>query len=464
MSVLRRSGAPNPDAKRSAPSGRRALLPSTMVAGFFAAAIALGTLLLMLPFAYNGGVTSRAAWDDALFTATSAVTVTGLSVVDTGTHWTAFGQVIILLLIQLGGLGMATSGTILLLLVSRRLRLTTRLIAQAETPGVSLGDFRRVLRFALKFTIAVEVSLTVLLTLTFALRYGMSWSSAAWNGFFNTVSAFNNAGFSLFPNSLIDFRDDPIVLGIIMLAIIAGGLGVPVYLDIRHQLLKPRRWSLHSKLTVSTTILLIALGTVCIAWFEWTNPGTHAAHSTGSSLLNGLFGSVTARTAGFNSFDYAQATEETLLVTSFLMFIGGGSASTAGGIKVTTFVVLMLVVIAEAKGDRDVVAADRRIPSGIVRSALAVAVSYVFLVGLGTLLLLALSDLQLRDVLFEAVSAIGTVGLSTGATGEFRDPALFVLMFLMFTGRLGAMTLASAFALRAHRASYRLPKGQPIIG
>ena len=441
---------------------RRPLLPSTIVVLGFASAIAVGWFLLMLPAAASPGV-KQAQWDDALFTATSAVTVTGLVVVDTGTHWSAFGQVVILLLIQLGGLGMVTAGTGLLIVTSRRLRLRTRLLAQAETSGLSLGDVRRVLRFALAFSFSIEAVLMVLLTATFAIRYGYGIGEAAWYGLFHTVSAFNNAGFALFPDSLIGFQDDPFVLGIIMVAIILGGLGLPVYLDVRRNGWRPRRWSIHSKLTIGTTVALLVIGAVAISWFEWTNPGTHAATSTEASVLNGMFGSVTARTAGFNTFDYGQSTEETLLVTQILMFIGGGSASTAGGIKVTTFIVLMLVVWAEARGG-DVVAGDRRIPNGAIRQALGVAVSYVFLGTAGVMLLLALSDEPLRDVLFEAISAISTVGLSTGITGELRDPALFVLMVLMFAGRLGAMTLASAFALRARPAEYRLPKGSPVIG
>lgn len=445
--------------QRRAQWRRNGLLPSAVVVIGFALAIAVGTLLLLLPWSREPGVSVD--FIDTAFTAVSAVTVTGLATVDTGTTWSPFGQAVLLGLIQLGGLGMVTSGTLMMMLVSRRLGLTTRLAAQQEMPGFSLGDLRDILRFALLVTFVLEAVLSLLLMLVFLLRYGYGPGDAAWYGFFTTVSGFNNAGFALFPDSLMSFQSDPFVLLIVAAAIILGGLGLPVFLDLRsYGMQHPSRWSVHTRLTVITTIGLLLLGTVGFTIFESGIPGTTPA----TELLNGFFSSVTARTAGFNSIDYGAASEETLLLTNFLMIIGGGSASTAGGIKVTTFVILLLVVRAEARGHRDVNIGDRRMPSRAIRSALAITVSYAFLISAGVMALLATSDFPLSDVLFETISAIATVGLSTGITGSLRPADLVVLMVLMFVGRLGTLTLASAFALSRKDLPYRLPEGQPIIG
>jgi trk system potassium uptake protein TrkH len=452
----------------------RPLVPSLLVALFFLAAILAGWGLLSLPMAQRGAG-SPIPMVDTLFTATSAVTVTGLATVDTGTAWTAFGQAVILALIQLGGLGMATSGTLLLLVMSRRLGLSTRLLAQAETPGLSLGDVRRVAWFVVRFTVVAEAALTLVLAAVFHYRYDYGPAKSAWYGLFHTVSAFNNAGFALFSDNLISFRSDPFVLVPIMVAIVVGGLGFIVFRDIlerrtdiygRKRWKRPAQWSLHSRLTVAGTVVLLAVGAVLMTIYEFHNPATMAGRPAGDQLLSGVFASVTSRTAGFNIIDYGVAREETLLTTSLLMIIGGGSASTAGGLKVSTVLVLLLVIRAEARGDRDVQAFGRRVNHKTIRTAISVAAMYFFLVGAGVLLLVSLSPVTLRDGLFETVSAIATVGLSTGITPNLPVPALVVLIFLMFVGRIGAMTLASAFALRrpADTQHFRYPEGTPIIG
>jgi Trk-type K+ transport system membrane component len=370
---------------------------------------------------------------------------------------------------------MATSGTLLLLVMSRRLGLSTRLLAQAETPGLSLGDVRRVLWFVVRFTVVAEVLLALVLSTVLLLRYDESIGRAVWYGVFHTVSAFNNAGFALYPDSLIGFADDPFVLVPIMVAIVVGGLGFIVFRDVFERLedqygqrrwKRPGEWSLHSRLTIVGTVVLLVLGAVLFTLFERSNPGTMAGSPTGQHVLDGVFGSVTARTAGFNTLDYGAAREETLVTTSLLMIIGGGSASTAGGIKVSTLLILLLVIRAEARGDRDVQAFGRRVGAKTVRTAIAVAGSYFFLVSVGLLAIMTLSNVPLRDGLFETVSAIATVGLSTGITADLPAPALLVLVALMFTGRIGAMTLATAFSLRrrGEPQRFRYPEGTPIIG
>jgi potassium uptake TrkH family protein len=437
---------------------RNGLLPSALIVIAFAAAIGVGTLLLALPWSHEPGARPRLL--DCLFTSVSAITVTGLATVDTSTTWSAFGEGVVLVLIQLGGLGMIASATLMMLLINRRLDITTRMAAMEELPGSTLGGVRVRLWFLLRLTFTIEATMTVLLTLVFLLRYNYGFGQSLWYGLFHTVSAFNNAGFALFSDGLIGFASDPFILGSIALAIILGGLGLPVFLDLHREPRRISRWSVHTKLTLATTALLLVLGTVGFLLFEDPAVGS----PTGSGLLNSAFASVTARTAGFNSIDYGAVSEESILLTCFLMIIGGGSASTAGGIKVTTFIILILVVIAEARGSRDVNVGDRRMSHRAIRTALAVTVSYAFLIAFGVMSLLATSDDSLSSVLFETVSAVATVGLSTGITPDLGTPALVVLMLLMFAGRLGALTLASAFALRRTDAPYRLPEGQPFIG
>lgn len=428
----------------------------------FAVTIMIGTALLLLPIMTPGP--QGATFMEAFFTATSAVTVTGLVTVDTAVAWTGWGQAVILGLIQVGGLGMIVTGTLLVLIIGRRLGLRSRVLAQAETPGLSVGDVRRMVRFIVAVTVLVEACGAVALTLRWWVAYHQPLPEAAWNGLFHSVSAFNNAGFSTYSDNLIGFNTDPVVLGVIMVLIIVGGLGFPVWYQTRGRLTRPKDWSLHVRLTVVTTFALIAVGAVLLSWFEWTHKETLGGSSPGTTILNGLFASVTARTAGFNAINYGDATEETLLTTVILMFIGGGSASTAGGIKVTTFVVLVLMVVAEARGDRDVNSGDRRIAEKTQRSAVAIGTLYILLATVGLMILTAVTEFPLRDLVLETVSAIATVGLSTGITYDMPFWGQVVLIVLMFVGRLGAMTLATALALRHRSLSYRLPEGRPVVG
>ena len=440
----------------------RALRPGAVVTLSFAALIAIGTALLLLPIMTPGE--DRATVMEAFFTSTSAVTVTGLATVDTATAWTGWGQAVILALIQVGGLGMIVTGTLLILVIGRRVGLRSRVLAQAETPGLGVGEVRRMVLFIVLVTLAVEAIGAVVLTLRWAVAYGQPLPEAAWNGLFHAVSGFNNAGFSTYSNSLISYNADPVILGTIMVLIVVGGLGFPVWYQLRGRWTRPKDWSLHVRLTVATTVALIVIGAVLLSWFEWTHRETLGDASAGTTILNGLFASVTARTAGFNAIDYGQATEETLLTTVILMFIGGGSASTAGGIKVTTFVVLVLMVVAEARGDEDVNSGDRRIAIKTQRSAVAIGVAYILLSTIGMMILTAVTEFPVRDLMLETVSAVATVGLSTGITPDMPIGGQVVLIALMFIGRLGAMTLATALALRQRRLSYRLPEGRPIVG
>jgi potassium uptake TrkH family protein len=435
--------------------------PSQAVVAAFAAAVAVGTLLLMLPAARTGE--GSAPFITALFTATSAVCVTGLITVDTPTYWSGLGQAVILGLIQVGGFGIMTMASLLGLLIAKRMGLRTRITAAAETKSIGLGDLRRLLLGVARVTVLTEGIVAAVLTTRWLLAYDEQTERALYLGVFHAVSAFNNAGFALYSDNLIGFATDPWICLPITVAVITGGLGFPVIMEIRRQLM-PRRWSLHTKLTLSMTGLLLLLGTLLMTVGEWGNPRTLGALDPAGKILVGFFHSVMPRTAGFNSWDYADVGDGTLLVTIMLMFIGGGSAGTAGGIKVTTFVLLFFAILSEVRGDATVTAFDRRIDPRAQRQALTVALLGVAAVVGSTLLLIHLTDHPLHALLFETTSAFATVGLSTGITAALPSSAQFVLAALMFLGRLGPITLVSALALREKQRRYTLPEGRPIIG
>ena len=436
--------------------------PARLVPLGFLAAIAVGTLLLMLPLARTGS--GAAPFLTALFTSTSAVCVTGLIVVDTPTYWSGFGQAVILALIQIGGFGIMTGATMLGLLVTRRLKLNHRLLAQAETRTFALGDVGSVLRLIITATIIIELVVAVILTARFSVTYDQPMGEAAWNGLFHSVSAFNNAGFARYSDNVMSFAIDPIILIPLMLAVILGGIGFPVLYELKRELFTPAKWSLHTKLTLAGYGILLTVGVLAFLVFEWSNEASVGQMSFGGKLLSASFHSVVARTAGFNSLDIAQFRHETLLFTDALMLIGGGSAGTAGGIKVTTFVVLGLIVWAEITAEPDASAFGRRLSSEVQRQALTVVLLAIGVVATGTLVLLSVSEFELSHVLFEAVSAFATVGLSTGITAGLPPTGQFTLIVLMFLGRVGTVTAATALALNRGKRQYRYPKERPIVG
>jgi trk system potassium uptake protein TrkH len=451
-----------PLATRRAPGKPLLRHPAQVIVTAFGAAVVVGTVLLMLPVARPGAHGAPAI--TALFTATSAVCVTGLATVDTASYWSDFGRAVILCLIQVGGFGIMTLASLLGMLLSRRMGLRTRLTAAAETKSLGLGDVRAVLVGVAKVSLLFELVTAALLTGRFALGYDEPWGRATYDGVFHAVSAFNNAGFSLFPDSMTRFATDPWICLPLAGAVVVGGLGFPVLLELRRLLGRPRAWSLHTRLTVGTYAVLLVLGFLFVTASEWNNPDTLGALHTPGRLLAGFFQAVMPRTAGFNSLDYGQMKDGTLLGTEILMFIGGGSAGTAGGIKVTTFILLFAVVYAEVRGEHEVNAGDRRVGERVQRQALTVALLAVGLVVSAALLLLELTGLPIRDVLFETVSAFATVGLSTGITGDLDNAGQLVIVALMFVGRLGPVTLVSALALRERQRRFTLPEGRPLIG
>ncbi len=435
--------------------------PSKAVALGFIVAILTGTALLMLPISTTGS--GGAPFLKALFTSTSSVCVTGLTVVDTAAYWTPFGQGMIMLLIQVGGFGIMTGASLLFLLVSKRIGLRGRMMARVERGSINLGDVKSVVIAVLAFSFLAETVCAAILTVRFWAD-GASFGTGIWRGVFHSVSAFNNAGFALFSDNLIGYVTDPTITITISAAIILGGIGFPVWLDLRKRGRTPSRWSLHTRLTLATTAILLVVGWVMITATEWNNEGTLGALSAPGKVLAGFFASVVPRTAGFNSIDYGQMDPEGLLVTNMLMFAGGGSGSTAGGIKVTTFALLALIAIAEARGYSDVTAFRRRIPGPAQRQALTVAFAGVNLVVLGALGLMLTSSFGFTETLFESISAFATVGLSTGITPKLSGAGDLILIGLMYLGRVGPLTLAVALVLREHGRLFRYPEERPLVG
>jgi potassium uptake TrkH family protein len=436
--------------------------PAQALVAAFAVAVLVGTGLLMLPAATKAGESTDLL--DTLFTSTSSVCVAGMSTVDVPSHWSTFGQVVILGMIQVGGFGIMTLASLLGLLISRRMGLRTRLTTAAETGTIGIGDVREVIFGVLKVTVLVEVSIALVLAARFLLEYDESPGRAAYLGVFHSVSAFNSAGVALWSDSLVSYVSDAWVCLPLCVAVILGGIGFPVLFELRRRFRQPGAWSLHTRITLWGSAVLLVGGWVFITAFEWSNPGTLGGHDTGTRLLAGFTQSVMPRTAGFQSLDYGQMEDPSVFATTILMFIGGGSASTAGGIKVTTFFLLLFVIIAEVRGEPDVEAGDRRIDPRAQRQALTVALVAVALVVSGTMLMMALADVTLDQALFDVTAAFATAGLSTVGTATLPDSVHVLLIVLMFVGRLGPVTLVSALALRERHHLYRLPEGRPLIG
>nr|WP_051090885.1 potassium transporter TrkG [Smaragdicoccus niigatensis] len=453
------------------PALHRRLLPHNpgkLVALAFAAWIALGTAALMLPISTaedrsTGLVT-------ALFTATGA-SCGALAVVDTQTHWSTFGQVVIMILVQIGGLGIMTLASLLTLLVARKIGLRMQLVAASEAQALQLGDTKLVLKGVIGISLVVEAVVAFLLFARFLLSYSYSPGKALFYSVFHAITSYNNAGYALYSDNLMSFQHDAWVLVPVMVGCVLGGLGFPVIFELTRALrrarVRPRvrrTWTVHTKITLWTYGLLVVVGFLTITALEWGNPGTLGPMGAGAKMLNGMFASITARTAGFNSIDYGHADSTSLLITDCLMIIGGGSASSAGGIKVTTFALLGFVMLAEIRGEPSVHVMGRRLPLDVQRQALTVTLLSVGAVVVGTVILDLVSPAGFEKLLFEAISAFGTVGLSTGITPDLPAAGQLVLVGLMFLGRVGPIALASALALRRKERRFEYPEERPIVG
>jgi trk system potassium uptake protein TrkH len=425
--------------------------PQLFVASF-ALLIALGTLgLKFLPGLYTG---EPLDWIDALFTSTSAICVTGLIVVDTASYFTTAGQAFILLLIQLGGLGMLSFASVIIVALGRRLSLRHEALYSSSLDVVPHVDARRLAFDVVLFTLTIEAIGALLLYVLWIPRLG--WIEAFWPAVFHAVSAFCNAGFSVFSDSLMSFQDSPFTLLVIMILIVAGGLGFltmeEVYLRYRAgQTKRIFRMSLHSKIVLVTTAVLLVAGWILFGLFEWM--GTFADLPIGHRIVNALFMSVTPRTAGFNTIDYAQTSESTSFLTILLMMIGGSPGSTAGGIKTTTFALIGLLAWSRLRGYGATRVGTRSLPEDTTDRAIGLYAIAFGLVTAGIFILTATErgggpSGHFLAWMFEAVSAFNTVGLSMGVTPDLSTAGRWTTILLMFFGRVGPLTLAAALAAR----------------
>ncbi|MGH3458531.1 TrkH family potassium uptake protein [Aeromicrobium sp.] len=433
------------------------LLPLSFLALTF-----VGTLLLLLPFARSGE--GSASLQAAIFQSTSAVTVTGLATVDTSTYWTPAGQTIILVLVEIGGLGIIALATLLGLFIGGRLGLRTSLVAQADMHVVSIGEVRPLFRRVAVTMVFFQGVLAAVLTARYRLTYYDDLGTSLWHGVFDSIMAFNNAGFSLNRDSIVMYAGDAVVILAMSAGVFVGAIGFPVLAELFQGWRRPSLWTIHTRLTVWGSILLFVIAAAIFLIYEWNNLGTIGALSWQDKMVSGVEASAMTRSGGLASFDWGSVQPETLNSATVLMFIGGGSASTAGGIKITTFLLLGFVILAELRGDPDVTVGRRSISAAVIRTALTIALLAVMLVVGSTFAVMSMTDFAFDEVLFECASAFGTVGLSTGITTQLPVNAQMTISVLMFVGRVGTIAAASAFVLRRRTTRYHLPEEQPIIG
>ncbi|HZK48109.1 MAG TPA: potassium transporter TrkG [Thermoleophilia bacterium] len=431
------------------------LSPPRVVLLSFAAAILIGSAVLSLP-----GMTAAPgslAYIDALFTAASAVCVTGLITVDTATVFTPLGKAVIAILIQLGGLGIMTAATMLFLLARRRIGLQGRLVIQETLGHLRLAGVVRLVLAILLMTLVFEGVGTLILAGDFLLHHGYSPLRALGYGAFHSISAFNNAGFALFTNSLEGFRDDWVVTLTVACLIIGGGLGFPVILDLARPR-KGRIYALQTKMVILVTAGLLSVGTLAFLALEWTSPELAGLGAPGRVLV-AFFQAVTPRTAGFNTVPIAGLAPGTIFLFIILMFIGASPESTGGGIKTTTFGIIAASMRATFRGAGDTEFASRRIGQAQVTKALTLVVaSAVFILVMTLLLLDTGQDIPLDTGLFEVVSAFGTVGLSLGLTSKLTMAGKVVIILTMYAGRVGTLTVGAALIARRRPAPRRLPE------
>ncbi len=434
------------------------ITPAQLLVLSFLGTILIGSLLLCTPWSIQNG---QINFLTALFTATSAVCVTGLVVVDTATHWTHFGQVVIMILIQIGGLGVMSFATFFALLFGWKIQFRQRLIMQQAINQSSVGGIVRIFRYLLITTFSIEAIAALILTIHWTPLLG--FKKALWYGIFHSVSAFNNAGFDLFGNfrSLTDFTTDATVNLVISSLIIMGGLGFVVLHEIFH-FNKFAALSLHARVVLITTAILIIAGTIILFFSEYN----HALKDLplGGKLLASYFQSVSPRTAGFNSIDLNSLFLSSQFVIILLMFIGGSPGSTAGGIKTSTFALLWIAIISQLRGKKDNEIFQRQIPNSDMFQALTITLLSGFTLITMTFLLSLTHQADLVQIIFEVASALGTVGLTLGLTTQLTPAAQLLIILTMFLGRVGPLTLGFALAYKRKQPEIHYPRGKIMIG
>ncbi len=438
-------------------------LSSTRIIVFsFALIILTGTLLLTLPSASRNGESIQLL--DALFTATSATCVTGLVIADTLTQWSTFGQLVILALIQIGGLGMVTLATFFSVLLGRKISMRGKILAQESISDYNFSDVLQMIRSVIRITFGFEFAGAVLLSFSFVPLYGLRGFYLA---AFHSVSAFCNAGFDLFGNyrSLTEFNDSPLVLYTISFLIITGGLGFIVWKDL-YDFRKTRTLYLHTKLVLIISLSLIMIGTVYFYFAEGSNPATMGNLSAVEKVNASVFQSVTSRTAGYNSIPTGEMREMSLVITILLMFIGAAPGSTGGGIKVTTFGILLIAIFSNIRGNEETIVLKRNVPQMVVNKALAITGLAMLVIFIMTSILSGVEGIPFVQALFEVTSAFGTVGLSTGITPGLSEISKVILIFTMFLGRVGPLSFAIAIALKENRKLQNAvyPEGKIMVG
>ena len=429
----------------------------------FLSIIIIGTLLLMLPFASKDG--HSAGLVNALFTATSATCVTGLVVFDTFAHWTVFGQVVILILIQVGGLGFVTLGMFLSLLLKRKIGLSEREMLHESVSAMSVSGMVKLTKEIIVGTICIEGIGAIILSLRFIKDFGIG--RGIYYGIFHSISAFCNAGFDLIGikseySSFTSYVGDPVVNITIIALIIIGGIGFLVWDDILKHKLEFKKYMLHTKLVLVSTAALIIGGTILFFIFEYSN--TLEGMPVGTKILASLFSSVTPRTAGFNTIDTGMLSDSSKLLTMLLMFIGGSPGSTAGGIKTTTALVIFLTLVSSVRKETGTNVFSRRIELEAIRKATMVFFLSILMVITASLIICSVQNLALTDVLFESFSAMGTVGMTTGITRELNTISRIVIILLMYSGRIGSLTFALSFGDKRIAKQIVMPSERINIG
>jgi Trk-type K+ transport system membrane component len=452
------------------------LSATKLIAIAFTVLILIGTALLMMPMSSNTGTVTN--FFDALFVATSAITVTGLATVDTAVHWSTTGHVILALLVQIGGFGIIGFATLVGYLLEGKISLRSRLSVFSESSATKQSDVKSLLKNIAKLMIFFQLVLFVFLFFRFLTEYQYPVDEALAHGAFHAITAFNQAGFSLYTDSLIRFASDGWIIYPVFIIATLASLGFPVLAELRDRLKlrmyvmfskeadysMPRQWSLNTRIVLWASLLLLVVGASGIAIAEWNNPATLGMMDPFQKLVSSMFTSSMTRSTGLNSIDTAAMDSGTWIGMNILMFIGGASASTAGGIKIGTAVVLFYIVLTEIRGDAAVNVGNRRLPRSMQRQALTILTIYSLVI-IGSLLLLRFTTQFSTDqLLFEIISAAGTVGLSTGITADLPQHAKFLLSLLMLFGRLGPIVVATSLALRKTKRHFEYPRESPLIG
>lgn len=438
------------------------LSPARLIALGFLAVILVGAGLLTLPIASPDG----ASFLDALFTSTSATCVTGLIVRDTFTGWTTFGQVVILLLIQLGGLGFMTVITLVSFALGKKLGLYDRKVLMQSAGSITFSGIGPLIRHVVPFSFAFELTGAALLCIRFIPEFG--WGRGIYFALFHAISAFCNAGFDILGDvslggSIIRYQKDPVVCITLMALITLGGLGFLVWTEVLH--CRKKRLGMYTRLVLVLSAGLLVLGTVLTALLEWNNPATLGPMSVGQKLLAAAFQSVTTRTAGFAAIPQQSLTDATLAVSTFLMFIGGSSGSTAGGLKTVTFAIVLLAAISAARGRSRVTVMRRTIPQTQVMQALSLFLLMLTLAFSGAIFLSAESGCPFLRSLFETVSALATVGLTADLTPRLNALSHIILILFMFFGRVGIMTISLGFlSARREEERFTYANARVLIG